>query len=231
MKNLVSFDEVHAFKNNWCNENGIISHLISKKLRHRFVPPVLDVGSGLGDIPHDALPGHRVIRLDVNAVRDGEYPLCPLHTRVQGNFFDYVPDEPVGTVFICHTLQFIDDSPELLNAQINRLGPANVVTVTNDNDGFLGQLVAWAQDFFVNANPEVEVPGFPEGYVLAERVRFSAAVTCGSFDALADQMAYMLLIDLIPETREFLCDYLRRHLHAPGFEFNQSIKIYTRNGK
>ena len=231
MKNVISLDEVHTFKNDCCNENGIISYLIAKKLQRHFISPVLDVGSGLGDIAHDALPKHRVIRLDVNGANGNEYPLHPSHTRVQGNFFDYMPEGQINTIFICHTLQFIDGSPELLNAKVAALNPANVITVTNDNDGFLGQLVAWAKDFFVQANPEVDVPGFPEGYTLLGYIPFRAAVTCRSFDELTDQMAYMLLIDLIPETRGFLYDYLRRHLHGPEFEFSQLIKIYTRNGR
>ena len=229
MRESVTKTEVSDFKNKWCDENQIISTIIKNELLEYFAEPSLDVGAGQGDIAFTAVHEKRVICIDVNEVTDKDYPLSEFHERIQVDFFDYNPNEKIKTIFISHTLQFLDEEMNLLNEKINIIDPDTIILVLNKNDDFLGDLIDWSEQNFVNPNPEVKVPGFPEGYTLSKTVNFKADLRCKSFSDLATQISYLMLIDLNEDINSELVHFLKMILKEPGFEINQIIEIYSKN--
>lgn len=230
MKSGVSKIEVFDFKENWCNENKIIAKLIREKANKYFVEPILDVGAGLGDIAYNAFPEKEAICIDVNKITEGEFPLSENHKRKQIDFFDYKPSKQIKTVFISHTLQFIDEDTEKLNEKIKEINPDFVIMVLNDNTDFMGEIIDWTESNFENANPEIKISGFPKGYSLKKRIPFKAKLHCPDFDKLAKQIGYLMVVDL-NETAEQLKEFLKSKLRKAEFSFKQSIEIYKRNGR
>ena len=229
MKQSVTKTEVADFKNKWCDENQIITSIIRKDLLEQFIEPILDVGAGLGDIAFNSLHQKKVICIDVNEVTDQDYPLSDYHERLQVDFFDYVPDEKIKTLFIAHTLQFLDDDLNLLNEKIRELDPERIILVLNKNDDILGDLIDWVEQNYVNSNPEVKIPDFPDGYNLTRTIDFKANLKCENFNELATQISYLMLIDLDEEIKLDLVRFLNTMLDEPYFEFNQVIEIYSKN--
>jgi len=231
LKNTVSKRDVVNFKKKWCNENEIISKIITDKLRKYFISPVLDVGAGIGDIAYNALYDMKVICIDINKVSLSDHALSPKHKRLQKNFFDYAPAKKINTLFISHSLQFIDDDIVKLNLQINKLNPQNIVLVLNKNDDFMGELVNLFLQNHNDANPEIKLANFPNNYKLIDSVSFKATLSCSSFESLAKQISYLMLTDLSENTEKNLIRFLKKHLIKPEFIFNQVIEIHTQNEK
>lgn len=229
MKDRVSKNEVSDFKKKWCDENQIIADIISNALSDFFVPPILDVGAGLGDIAYNALPAKKVVCIDVNNVTEEDYPLADKHERLQIDFFDYQPTQMINTVFISHTLQFLDEDMVRLNDKLKDIDPQSVILVVNKNDDFMGKLVDWSKNHNENSNPEVSVEGFPKGYGLDRKKEFKTTLFCDSFDRLAEQISYLMLIDLVGPTKSKLIDFMKSHLPKPEFTFNQEFKIYQKD--
>ncbi len=231
IKESVTKTEVSDFKNKWCDENQIISGIISNGIADCFQEPILDVGAGLGDIAFNSLHDKRVICIDVNKIGNDDYPLSKNHERQHIDFFDYIPEENINSVFISHTLQFLDEDIELLQRKINEIAPESIVLVLNKNNDILGDLIEWSEENFANPNPEVNIPNFPDGYEIREVVDFKATLKCESYNDLATQISYLMLIDFDENIKSNLVEYLKLILDSPGFEFNQQIKIYSKNGK
>lgn len=219
--------DVFDFKEQYCNENEIIIEIIKKHLDKYFKATILDVGSGIGDISFKALKGKKAILIDVNAISKHDYPCRPEHVRKQADFLDFHPKEQINTIFIAHTLQFIDTNIDELNNKIQQLGAEYVITVLNTNDDFIGELIEWTYDNYTQSNPELRIKGFPQGYHLIKSVPFKAKLKCNDFKALASQIAYLMLIDLKPKETE-LIEHLQRKLKAPWFDFSQSIDVYRK---
>lgn len=231
MKSGVSAMEVFDFKENWCDENKIIAGLIRKKAAKYFVPPILDVGAGLGDIAYNAFADKKAICIDVNKITEEDCPLSENHKREQADFFDYIPNEQISTLFISHTLQFIDEDIERLNKKIREINPTYVILVLNDNTDFMGTLIEWVEENFEDPNPEVHIAGFPKNYDLLKKIPFKATLRCQDFDKLAKQIGYLMVVDL-KETVEELKGFLKQRLgKKPKFTFKQTIEIYQRNGR
>ncbi|MEK9158323.1 MAG: hypothetical protein AAB638_04060 [Patescibacteria group bacterium] len=230
MKDGVSKIEVFDFKENWCSENKTIAKLIREKVSKYFVAPILDVGAGLGDIAYNAFPEKETICIDVNKIAEGEFPISKNHKRKQIDFFDYKPSKQIKTVFISHTLQFIDEDADKLNKKIKEINPDFVIMVLNDNNDFMGELIDWTEANFENANPEIHLSGFPKGYSMKKRIPFKAKLHCPDFDKLAKQIGYLMVVDL-KESAEQLKEFLKAKLNNKAeFSFKQSIQIYQRNG-
>lgn len=227
-KERVTKLEVSDFKKRWCNENQLIADIIKHNAKDYFIEPILDVGAGLGDIAYHALPDKKVISIDINEITDKDYPLSDKHDRIQIDFFDYQPYEKINTVFISHTLQFLDEDINLLNSKIIYLNPTNIIIVLNKNDDFLGKLLEWSNVNFPNPNPEVKINGFPLGYSMIKSFDFKALLSCDSYKALATQISYLMLVELNKSKRSDLVKFLKSNLSAPGFEFNQIIEIYKK---
>lgn len=228
MKNTVSMAEVAEFKKWWCNENQIITDLITKRLYKYFREPILDAGAGLGDISYNALYDKEVICIDVNEVIGNRYPLSPKHQRKQVNFFDYAPTNKINTLFISHTLQFLDDNLSKLNKKVQEINPVNIVLVINKNDDFLGELLDWSREKMIPSNPEQKIEGFPLGYKLVDEIEFTAKLSCDTYSELAHQISYIMLFDLNSLSLSALINFLQERLAKHEFEFNQVIEIYSR---
>jgi SAM-dependent methyltransferase len=224
----ISQQDVLDFKQRYSNENAIIADIIQRCLYEHFEELVVDVGAGTGDITSAALPGKKVVQLDI--LDYSGYFLHESHRRLVLDFFEYAPaaGEQVGTLFFSHVLQFIDRERPRLERVVRALAPGKVITVTNVNDGFMSELLDWVGRNFAHANPEVELPGFPFGYRQADEVRFDGHVSCEDYPSLGRQVAY--LVDSHPTVAESeaLEGFLRRSLKAPGFNINQRIRVYER---
>lgn len=224
----ISQQDVLQFKHRHTDENGIIADIIRRRLYEQFEELVVDVGAGAGDITSGALPDKRVVQIDV--LDYGPRALPEKHRSLVVDFFDYAPSagERVGTLLFAHVLQFIDQDGARLNSKVQALSPRKVVTVTNVNDGFMGELLHWVLLNFGHSNPEVAVPGFPIGYRLAEEVGFEGKVSCEDFRALGKQVTY--LMDCEPTLAEAgaLEGFLRAGLTSPRFTVNQTIRVYER---
>lgn len=223
--NKIAKKEVFDFKEQHCNENDIIIEIIKKELVQYFKAPILDVGSGIGDIAYKALKNKKTVLIDVNAISKHDYPCRPEHIRKKADFFEFRSKEKINTIFISHTLQFIDDDTSELNKKVKELNPENVITVLNSNDDFMGELITWANDNYSNANPEIRIKNFPLGYNLIKTVPFKAEIKCNDFKTLAKQVSYLMLIN-IDEKENDLIAFLKSRLDTPTFIFNQSIDVH-----
>lgn len=226
---MITQSGVVEFKTVYCDENCIIAGLLRENLSEFFIEPILDVGSGTGEITASAFPDRNVIHVDILDYSD--HPLPVSHSRIKSDFFQLTPAETAGagTVLFCHVLQFLDDDVDRLNEAVRRLSPAFVVTVTNRNDEFMGNLLSWVKANFSAMNPEVEVPGFPDGYALDCEVALVGAVRCPDYSTLAEQVVY--LTDSLPSLHERvrLEEHLKQKLPAPALNINQTIKVYRKH--
>jgi hypothetical protein len=225
---MITQSEVSEFKTLYCNENRIISELLKNRLSQFFIEPILDVGSGFGDITAAAFSNLTVIHLDILDYSDHRLPSA--HKRITRDFFDFSAADSgqIGTLLMCHVLQFLDEDRAQLDQKICLLSPMYIVTVTNCNDAYMQKLLTWVMTNFEFTNPEVELAGFPEGYILDEEVQFAATVRCKDYSMLTDQVIY--LMDALPSAseRDQLEDRLRQDLLAPTLEIHQSIKVYEK---
>lgn len=229
-KNAIANREVFEFKEMYCNENSIIIQLIKDRVAHLIESPVLDVGAGIGDIAYYAFSGLDVTMIDINPPSSFDYKCHNNHKRLVVDFFNYETDSKIATLFISHTLQFIDDDLGRLNDKVRELSPKWIVLVANANNDFIGDLIDWTDMHFENPNPERTINGFPCGYDLIKSEPFSAAVKCPSFECLADQVSYLMLIDLATK-RQALINFLKSRLENPEFSFKQTINIYQQHGE
>jgi hypothetical protein len=225
---MITQVKVAAFKNLYCNENSIISGLLRNSLPKFFIEPILDVGSGLGDIAALAFPDKEVIHLDILDYSD--YPLPDAHRRMIGDFFDFVPAVPlrIRTMLFCHVLQFLDEDLERLNDKVRKTSPSYVITVTNCNDSYMKKILTWVEANFKVANPEVELNDFPEGYILDCEIPFAATLQCEDHSMLADQVIYLMDASPSATERDHLEERLRQDLFAPMIHINQTIKVYRK---
>lgn len=225
MDKKISMTKVDIFKNSFCNENGIIINLINNEIQSDFIPPILDVGCGLGDIAFHSLSKMEVIGIDVNDTN--EYPLRDNHLRIKGDFLKHSFTYRINTLFIAHTMQFIDSNLDLLHRVIHQINPIRIILVANENDDFMGKLVRWSVSNFRICAPEVLHENFPKGYQLIKNIPFKARLECGSFDLLADQIAYLMLFDKNVR-KEKIKTFITGELTKPEFNINQNILIYER---
>lgn len=219
---------VTEFKSLYCDENPLIASLLNSHFSGFFIEPILDVGSGLGDITASAFPDKNVIHLDILDYSDQALP--DAHSRTVEDFFGFVPPARlhIGTIFFCHVLQFIDDDLDRLNERVRDLSPSYIVTVTNCNDGYMKDLLSWVETNFAAANPEVELAGFPRGYGLDTQLQFAGTVRCGSHSILADQVIYLMDASPSASERDRLEERLAHDLFSPHLEIKQTIKVYRK---
>jgi trans-aconitate methyltransferase len=224
----ISQEDVLQFKHRYSDENRIIAEIIQQRLYDKFEEVIVDVGAGFGDITSIALPAKKVVQIDI--LEYSTYLSSRRHCRLVMDFFDYVPPqgEPVGTLFFSHVLQFLGRDPLLLNRKTQVLSPERVITVTNVNDEFMGDLLGWVTENLEAANPETELPDFPINYQLEEEIKFKGQVECRDYGSLRKQVGY--LMDTCPSAPEerALESFLRENLEHPSFSINQTIKVYKK---
>ncbi len=226
MKSQISRESIHTFKTSYCNENQKIAQIFRSQLARYCLEPLLDVGSGLGDITATAFPEKQVIHLD--PLDFSRHPLPQTHIRIKSDFFEYVPEVKVRTVVCSHVLQYLDEDVEKLNEVLKNISPEVVVTVTNTNDDFLKDLLVWFETRVPEANPEVTIPGFPKGYVEELVVPFVADVRCPDFGVLARQVCYLFEVELLETYIQPLSEFLKQRLETPTFQIHQRVTVYKK---
>jgi hypothetical protein len=228
--NLVTLTEdlLRDFKKSYCDENRIIAEILTTKMRRYLVPPILDVGAGLGDIAKRAFKDFETTLLDISP-----FPAAknPLHLRVQGNFFDYTlpSGRKVGTIFLGHVLQYLDEDVPALAAKLGELDPTVIISVENDNTNEFGAMIEWSLQGVVGANPEVRVAAFPAGYAIRDQLSFSATLSCPSYEILA-QHCVQVLLDAPPTRKSLLAteEKLRSILTTPSIAIEQTVYCYEK---
>ena len=221
----MSAGDMLKFKEQYCDEEQIIARLLQQRLADHFEEPILDVGSGAGNITATAFPNREVIHIDL--LNFSDHALPPRHRRYNAGFFEFMPDFDVNTLLFSHVLQYIDDDVELLNEQINRFTPGKVVFVVNDNDDMKGKIVDWAKENLASANPEVAIPGVPASYSLVEQEKFKAQVKCPDFATLARAVVYLVDAETSAEEDRRVENFLSAELDEPSFTINQTIQVYA----
>ncbi len=216
------------FKGSCCDENSIIAKVIETELRKKH-EPILDVGCGVGDIAYDAMKKLKVIGIDVNGVSSDQNPIRKNHSRIKVDFFEYTPVYPITTLFISHTLQFLDEDIDRLNQKVQELNPNWIICVLNRNDDFLGELIEWTTTRYKLSHPEQHHDDFPLGYKLTKTIPFVAELVCSSYWNLLQQIRYLFLIDESEDTQPLL-SFLQDNLSKPQFTINQDILIYEKKG-
>jgi hypothetical protein len=227
LERKVTENDVAFFKESMCNENTIIIDIIKNKFQEFFIPPILDVGYGIGDLAYFSLKNKEVIGIDINEINIEKYPLRNNHKRVKSDFFEYNPAKKINTLFISHTLQFIHNDIKKLNNKVAQINPKNVILVANRNDDFLGKVIKWVFENFENSSPELRLERFPVDYKLIKEVPFIANLKCENFKLLAEQISYLMLIDINKREQEVEV-FLKQNLKKPEFTINQDILIYER---
>lgn len=224
---MITSKQVSDFKESSCNENRIIPKLLKDSFGALIEEPILDVGSGLGEISSFAFENKEVIHLDVEDY--SKYPIPANHHRVLTDFFEYKPEVQIQTLLLSHVLQFIDEDFEKLNRKIEEIGPKFIIVVRNKNDDFMGKLMEWFDAQNITSNPERIIPDFPKGYKEAKKVEFVAELKCPSFEILAEQVSYLWDVKLSEEQKETLLVFLKESLSKPEFQIHQEIVLYIKN--
>jgi len=221
---MITSKQVFDFKESFCNENKIIPNILKQEFEPLIEEPILDVGSGLGDISNFAFGDKELIHLDIEDYSDYEIPTK--HTRVIKDFFDYKPEKSIQTLLLSHVLQFIDGNTEKLNEKIKEINTKYIIVVRNTNNDFMGKLMEWFDGQDVQSNPEIIIPDFPKDFIEAKRIEFVAELKCPSFEVLEEQISYLWDITLSKEQNDSLVAFLRQNLRKPEFEIHQEIVLY-----
>ena len=132
-------------------------------------------------------------------------------------------------MLFCHSRQYLYDDAELLNDTILKVDPTTIVTVTNDNDDLLGELIRDSRARGHLINPEEAIPSFPPPmYKEATAVPFLATVSASTFSDLAWAITYLLDV---PGDKAIHFDVetkLRQALPESVMTIRQTIRLYTK---
>lgn len=221
----ITKQEVSTFKTVYCDENALIAQTLADSFADFMNGPIYDIGSGLGDITAKSFPKREVVHVDILDYQS-ELPLS--HRNLVGDFFTFRPVGTIGTMLLCHVLQFLDDDVDALHSRIRELCPERIVIVQNNNNSIMGDVVRWMQDCHPSCNPELAINGFGDSqrYQIAIEKPLFATVTCPDFPTLAEQIHY--LVDLHPALHSIsdLARWLESRLHSPSFVIEQTIRGY-----
>lgn len=220
---MINSNQVVRFKQVYCNENSIIIDLIKNSLTDHFIEPILDIGGGMGDIALNALYDKKVTCLDVNDFSNE--PISPNHKRIQTDFFTFQSDIRYNTVTFIHSLQFLDSDIKSLNRKVEQLAPQVIITVTNCNNDFLGQLIDFLETNGIQHNAEKNISEFPPNYDLITIKKFRAELICSEFDELIQQLLYLL--DISYDYNSLISIFVKENLLLPKISINQDIRIYS----
>lgn len=229
MNNIRLSEEVLSdFKTNICNENQIIPEVLKKHFLEYFEEPVYDIGSGLGDISTKVVPDKQVVHVDTEAYLGEGLP--EKHSRITGDFFHFVPEQKIGTLFMSHVLQYIDSDIKKLNNRITELNPAYIITVTNTNEGALGEFIKYFDVRGISINPERNINNFPKGYTALKREIFIANVKADSFEELVKQLIVVIIEAQLDEQQvyEFI-EFVKEKLPKPEFKLEEQIIVYGKS--
>jgi trans-aconitate methyltransferase len=221
----ITKDDVSSFKTAYCDENALIAHALATSFAEFLIEPIYDIGSGMGDITATSFPTREVVHVDILNYK----PLLPpSHSNVIGDFFTFNAPTRIGSMLLCHVLQFLDEDVETLHSRIAKLSPKHLVVVQNNNDGFMKEVVEWMQDRYPSCNPEVAINGFgdTQRYRMVLERPVSATVTCPDYKILALQIHYLFDYEASTHSVAALAKWLESALPLPSFTIQQTIKGY-----
>lgn len=224
---MITAGQVNDFKEKYCDENTIIPIILRENFLQYVEFPLLDIGSGLGEISSIAFASCEVHHLDIE---DFSFlKIDPNHTREIGDFYSFRPKKYYPTLLLSHTLQFIDEDIFKLNNRIKELNPNKIIIVRNTNKDFMGEIINYFDAKKIQSNPERIIQDFPIGYVLEKTFPFKATFNCSDFEMLSGQIAYLWDMHIGGTLKEDFVKFLQKSLKYPGFDINQEIILYTRD--
>ena len=221
---MITSKQVSDFKESFCNENKIIPIILKEEFESLVESPILDVGSGLGEISSFAFEDKEVIHIDTEDY--SKSPIAEKYTRIVGNFFEYKPENQIRTILLSHVLQFIDDNTEKIDEKIQEINPEKIIVVRNTNDDFMGKLLEWFDKQNILSNPERIISNFPDSYSEEKRVAFVAELKCPSYEILAEQVSYLWDVGLTDKQNLLLLGFFKEALPKAEFEIHQEIILY-----
>jgi hypothetical protein len=226
---MVTTKQVHGFKKKFCDENEIIIQIINLRLQSYLKSTILDVGCGIGDIAYHTMQRNRAMLIDTNKPSHLDYPTRSRHRRYRSGFYEFQSNE-IQTIFIAHTMQFIDLDEQRFRQKVLELNPRRIILILNDNIGLFGEIIKWVTIQYPSSHPEKHGNYIPEGYEKEHVEKFTTKIACTNFNQLSEQISY---ITLIPKTEEIapLKAYLRQRLKSPCLSFDQTISIYEKDSK
>lgn len=221
----ITKSDVACFKTAYCDENSLIAGALAMSFSDFMIEPIYDIGAGWGDISANAFPTRDVVHVDVF---DYQPSLPSSHSSIVGDFFTFQPATPIGSLLLCHVLQFLDDNAETLHARILSLYPKQIVVVENNNNGVLGEIIQILSEEYPASNPEVPVVGFddPMRYRLILELPITATVSCPDYRTLAMQVHYLADFPASEQSIRFFTNWLERTLPSPSFPIEQTIRGY-----
>ena len=222
---MITSKQVADFKESFCDENKIIPNLLKDNFKGLIKYPILDIGSGLGDISSFAFSDKEVIHLDTEDY--SFYKIPENHKRVISDFFTYQPDIKIKTLLLSHILQFIDDDIEKLNQKIKSINPNFILIARNTNDDFMATLMNWFDKQKIISNQEKIIANFPAGYIESKKSNFVANLICPDYKTLTEQISYLWDVKLSDEQGKSLEDFLKQNLSTPAFQIHQGIILYS----
>lgn len=228
-KIYISTTDVEEFKEIFCDENKIIKDILQKHFLDVLKGRVVDVGSGIADILSDVLPNEEVIHLDI--LDFSSTPIPKRHRRIQGDFLNTnLIDtlKPLDLLFMSHVHQFLDTNMPTLHTAIRTASAKAIILVEDLNDDFLGEVMNFSVSHFKDANPEVQIQNFPEGYTKTKSIPFTALLTCKNFHSLAKQCLYLMDLLHSEENMEKMKKFLEEKLSEPTFTINQAVTLYQK---
>lgn len=223
---MITSKQVADFKESFCNENKIIPSILKKEFKEIIGYPLLDVGSGLGDISSMAFDDKVVIHLDTEDY--SFYKIPEKHERIVGDFFTYKPMFKIKSLLLSHVLQFIDDDIKKLNQKIKDINPDQIIIVRNTNNDFMREIMSWFEEQNIQSNPERILANFPVDYSESKKVSFVADLVCPDYVTLAKQISYLWDIKLSDKQLKPLKDFLENKLSIPTFQIHQEIIFFTK---
>lgn len=229
-RNEITKEEVVRYKSWYCKENEVLAQRFKTDFSNKIGAAVLDVGCGIGDIAYWGIEQAKVYLLD--RLDFSEWPTRKGHQRIKKDFFDVAPDDlpKMDSLLFAHSTQYLDEDIVQLQELVDQYAPARVFSAMNINDGFLGELLHYCRSHNIGINPEVDIPGFPRGYVLESQVQITANLDCKNYDDLFDQVDYLLMFDRQNRSRieaDFKA-WLQASLPMPEFKINQFIHSFKR---
>jgi hypothetical protein len=221
----ITKQEVAAFKTSYCDENLLIAQALADSFADFMIDPIYDIGSGMGDITAASFSMREVVHVDIL----NYLPTLPVrHRHLVDDFFTFRPPTGIGSLLLCHVIQFLDDDVAALGTRICQLAPERVVVVQNDNSGFMGEILAWMQQRYPLCNPEIPIGEFQnlQRYQIAIETSVSATVACPDYQTLATQIHYLVDFPVSTDSLRDLAQWLESRLPSPSFAIEQTIKGY-----
>lgn len=223
---MITAEQVNDFKEIYCDENKIIPEILKDEFSNLIQEPILDVGSGLGEISSIAFKGKDVLHIDMEDF--SFHKIDESHSRIVKDFFDFIPYKKYNTILLSHTLQFLDENIEELLKKVKEIDPKYFILVRNTNDDFMGDLINFFDSKNIKTNPERIINEFPKGFNVEKTINFTANLKCKDYSLLALQISYLWDTRFSEDINNSLLEFLKLKLEKPEFTIHQEIILFVK---